>query len=56
MGFDFNTWGKSWGTSWLNSWGRQQDTDERTAVPTLPLKKEEFFEEELLLMLYASKY
>ena len=54
MGFDFSTWGKSFGKAWSNTWGKL--AQERDAAPTLPLKKEEFFEEELLLLLYASKY
>jgi hypothetical protein len=55
MGFDFKTWAKSWGNSWLNSWGLGQD--EERSIPTVSIrKKEEFFEEELALLLYASKY
>ena len=56
MGFDYSTWGKSWKGLWLNSWGKLQDDEEKTAVPTLRLRKDRTNEDELLLLLYASKY
>jgi len=56
MGFDFKTWAKSWANTWLDSWGKGEN--EETVVPTVELtrKKQEFFEEELLLLLYSTKY
>jgi hypothetical protein len=56
MGFDFKTWAKSWANTWLDSWGKGEN--EKTVVPTVELtrKKQEFFEEELLLLLYSTKY
>ena len=53
MGFDFNTWGGTWLRSWADSWGK---LFEETPTPGHDRKPEEFFEEELLLLLYAAKY
>ena len=56
MGFDFNTWAESFGRAWSDAWGRSALQDPERVVPTANIRKEEFFEEELFLMLYATKY
>ena len=58
MGFNYDTWANSFGRAWGDAWGKltQTITNQGGGAPIAPREKEEFFEEELALLLYASKY